>query len=476
MNVLKRLSIRWKLTLWYGGVLAAVLAAFSATVYAVMRHQLLGRIDQGLREELSDVLTELARHSDTPTLLEWLQRRFGEHAGFDFEIIDDAGNSFFRNPRLVEQGAGLGNEAGKTEPGKIEPGKYDAPQFANVDSGPSGRWRVVTVAADSAAGPLTVRIGRSLENFEQELSALLLAFGLMGPLTLLLAMGGGYFLACRVLRPVQRISQTARSITADRLHERVSASNADDELGALAQTLNGMIERLERSFAEMHRFTADAAHELRTPLAVIRSEAEVALRSTRSANEYRHVLENILEEANGLAKVADQLLFLCRHRAGVQPMHLEAVRLDQLLADVSANMQLVAQEKGVALTLVEHEPCTIVADAHHLRRVFYNLLDNAIKYTPSDGRVVVTSRSSGGQVSVEVADTGIGISPQHVPHVFDRFYRADASRSGDTAGAGLGLAICQSIVQDAGGSITLTSAPNQGSRFTVTLPLATPTV
>jgi heavy metal sensor kinase len=461
MKLLKQLSIRWKLTLWYGAVLATVLLAFSATVYAMVRHQLLRRLDQGLEEELSDVLREVGRHSDTPTLLKMIHHRFAEHAGFDFEITDQAGDALFRNRRLVELSMGFG----------VEPALSDTPQFADVEPGPSGRWRVVAVLADSAAGPLTVKVGRPLEDFEYDLSALLLAFLLMGPLTLLLAMAGGYFLACRVLRPIHRISQTARQITADGLHERISTSKADDELGALAQTLNGMIERLERSFSEMQRFTADAAHELRTPLAVIRAEAEVALRSTRSADEYRQVLENVLEEANGLAKVADQLLFLCRHRSGVQRVNREPVALDELLLDVTTNMQLVAQEKGVTLTLAENEPCTIVGDTRHLRRAFYNLLDNAIKYTRPGGRVIVTSHSNGDLGSVKVADTGIGISPEHVPHVFERFYRADASRSDDDRGAGLGLSICQSIVQDAGGSVTVESVMGAGSTFTVTFPL-----
>jgi two-component system, OmpR family, heavy metal sensor histidine kinase CusS len=283
--------------------------------------------------------------------------------------------------------------------------------------------------------------------------------------------GGGYFLARRALAPVRRMTQTANRITADRLGERIAVDNPDDELGALAQTLNRMIERLGHSFAEMQRFTADAAHELRTPLAVIRNEAEVALRSPRTAAEYGRVLENLLEETNRLSHLADQLLFLCRQDAGLLPTVREAVAVDDLLREVVGNMQLVAGEKGVALSLAENPPCQLPGDRRQLRRVFYNLLDNAIKYTGASGRVTVSSQVADGRLCVVVADTGVGIAPEHLPRVFDRFYRVDPSRAGDGDGAGLGLSICQSIVKALGGSIRLESTAGRGTKAQVELPM-----
>lgn len=456
---MRHLNIRWKLTLWYGGVLAVVLAVFSGSVYFVLRHQLLQRIDQGLHEELADVLSEVKRHQDKDTLHEWLNRRFAHHEGFDFQFTTSDGTMFFVNPRLSERSVSFPLQSSST-----------SPLYENVAVESSGRWRVVTARADSPAGPLTIKVGRSLAAFEHESHELLFTFLLTGPLTFLVATGGGYFLARRALQPVQVMTQTAKQITADRLHQRVGVGNPNDELGELAQTLNEMIERLERSFVEMQRFTADAAHELRTPLAVLRNEAEVALRSPRSTDDYCRVLENLLEEANRLSSLADRLLFLSRQDAGLQPKGQEVVQMDLLLQQVIGNMELVAHETKVALTLERNDRCDVIGDQGQLRRVFYNLLDNAIKYSDHPGKVSVASHAEDGALSVVVTDTGIGIPAEHLPRIFDRFYRVDPARSGEANGAGLGLAICQSVIRGMGGTIRVESVVGQGTTFTVTFP------
>lgn len=464
---MKRLSIRWKLTLWYGGVLAVVLTLFSGVVYTVMRHQLLGRIDQGLDEELADVLSEVRRHNDSATLLEWLNRRFARHEGFDFEITDSGGERFFANPRLIERSLSFAGVSG------AEP----SPRLQTVQVDSEGRWRVIAVRADGPEGALTVKVGRSLAAFEHESRELLATFLLTGPLTLLIAVGGGYFLARRALAPVHAITQTARRISADRLSERISVENPDDELGTLAETLNGMIERLERSFTEMRRFTADAAHELRTPLAVIRNEVEVSLRSPRSSEEYCRVLENLLEETNRLSTMADQLLFLSRQDAGLQYRADEEIEMSGLLAEVVNNMQLLAQEKDVRLIFEDARPDPqadhrLKGDGRRLRRVFYNLLDNAIKYTPAGGEIRVTTRRDDGHLTVTISDTGAGIPPEHLPRIFERFYRADPARSGEVNGAGLGLSICRSVIRGMSGDISVDSTPGLGTAVTVRFPVS----
>jgi two-component system heavy metal sensor histidine kinase CusS len=456
---MRRLSIRWKLTLWYGGVLAVVLALFSMAVYFTMRHQLLGRIDQGLTEELADVLSEVERARNEDSLKEWLDRRFAHHEGFDFQITRADGVRFFVNARLREIVLPL-----------PEGGLSATPSFRVASLEGGRRWRIIGVRVQGPKDELTVQVARSLASFDHQSRELLLTFLLTGPLTLLLAVAGGYFLAARTLAPVDLITGTARQITAERLSRRIEVLNPDDELGALAQTLNRMIERLERSFAEMQRFTADAAHELRTPLAVIRNEAEVALRAQRSPEEYGRVLENLLEEVNRLSHVAEQLLFLSRQDAGLHPPAREEVPVDELLQEVSGNMQLVAQEKGVLLTLADNASCRIVSDPRRLRRVLYNLLDNAIKYTGCGGRVTVRGTLREDRWTVSIADTGVGIPTEHLPHVFERFYRVDPARTGDGHGAGLGLAICGSVIEALGGSIALESIVGQGTTVSVTLP------
>lgn len=459
---MRHLGIRWRLTLWYGVVLAVVLTAFGGAVYWTMRHQLLGRIDQGLREELADVRSEIERANDPAGLSSWLERRFARHEGFDFQITRSDGTRFFASDRL----------AGKSFPAPAAVSVPAEPAYESVTLADAGRLRVVSVRVRGPDGPLTVQVGRSLTAFEQESQELLNVFLLTGPLTLLATLAGGYFLARRTLAPVQRMTDTARQISADRLDQRLAVHNPRDELGQLAATLNDMLDRLERSFAETQRFTADAAHELRTPLAVIRSEAEVALRHPRTGNEYERVLENLLEETVRLSRMADELLFLCRQDAGLNPPTRCDVPLDRLLREVVENMRLVAQEKGVTLTLADTPACPVRGDGDQLRRVFYNLIDNAIKYTGPGGAVTVSGRTEAASVCVAVADTGIGIPAGHLMRIFDRFYRVDPARTGDSGGAGLGLAICLSTVRAADGSIAVESTAGHGSTFTVRLPVA----
>ena len=454
---MRHLGIRWKLTLWYGLILALLLGAFGTTVYWTMRHHLLQRIDRGLIEELADVRYEIERATDAPGLSVWLERRFARHEGFDFQITCGDGARFFVSERMAGNGLPVpGRDADQTE-------------FETVALGQAGRWRVVSVNVRGPDGPLTVQVARSMAPFEQESQELLWAFLFAGPLTVVATLAGGHFLARRTLAPVQRMTDTARQISGEQLDRRVAIANRDDELGQLAATVNDMLDRLERSFSEMRRFTADAAHELRTPLAVIRNEAEVALRSPRSSDEYGRTLESVLEETIRLSRMADELLFLCRQDAGLNPRASEPVALGPLLEEVVGNMRLVAQEKGVTLTLDTEDTATVSGDGRQFRRVFYNLIDNAVKYTPAGGHVTVRCRRDGGEIVVTVEDTGIGIAAEHLPRIFDRFYRADASRA-DTGGAGLGLSICQSAVWAAGGTITAASAEGHGSTFTVRLP------
>jgi heavy metal sensor kinase len=458
--MIRRLGIRWKLTLWYGGVLALVLVFFSVTVLVLMRQQLMHPIDHGLTEELSDVLFEVRRATESTTLHEWLDRRFAHHEGFDYQITRPDGGRFFYSQRMSDNILPV--------PDRLS----EVPAFRSESIGSVGRWRVVAVQQRGPAGPLMIQVARSLAEFDHATAELMSTFLTVGPLTLLITIAGGYFLARRALAPVFKMTQTADQISVERLSQRIEVSNPDDELGALAGTLNRMIERLERSFAEMQRFTADAAHELRTPLAVMRNEAEVALRSARTSEEYGRVIENLLEETNQLTRLADQLLYLHRQDAGLQPVKRETVAINRLLDEVVGNMRLVAEAKGVEMTLDPPHACNLSADPAQLRRILYNLLDNAVKYTESGGKVTITAHPSNGHVTVTIRDTGVGIAAEHLPHIFDRFYRVDAARAGE-AGAGLGLALCKALVKNLGGQVSLQSEPGSGTTVVLDLPTTT---
>jgi heavy metal sensor kinase len=439
-------------------VLAVVLAAFGASVYWMMGGQLMNRLDDGLREELSDVLGEVERATEREAMLYWLDRRFAGHEGFDFQITAPDGTRIFSNPRLGERWLPI--------PGSL-PREQNV--FTEVEA-EDRRWRVINRMVTGPDSPLTVQVARSLEPYDHEMGELLAVLLITGPAALIAALSGGYFLAGKALAPVERMTATANEITAQRLDRRLEVTNRDDELGRLAETINGMIERLERSFREMQRFTADASHELRTPIAILRTEAEVALGKPMDDAEKQNLLGNFLEECERLGHITEQLLTLSREDAGIGRTVREPVDLAAMASEVAEVMRPLADAKGLRLQVKEEAAAIVQGDPHRLRHVFYNLLDNAIKYTPEGGQVEVTTESADSTVHLTVHDSGIGIPAEHLPYVFDRFYRTDESRDRAAGGAGLGLAIAKGIVEAHGGTISAASEPGRGATFTFTLP------
>ncbi len=457
---MNRLSIRWRLTLWYGAVLGLILTAFGGSVYLMMRHALLARTGEGMSMESTEVAEEVKRSRDRSNLGTWLERRFAHHPGYDIQVSAEDGGPLFRSERLKESGLPRPSEA-------LVMGSPNFESFV----GRSEHVRLLSRLVPGPQGPLVVQIAAPLAADDHELGELLTVMLFAGPVALALALGGGYFLAQRSLAPVDRMAAEADQITATRLSSRLEVLNPGDELGRLGRTLNGMITRLERSFEETRRFTADAAHELRTPLAVMRNAAEVALRSPRDPEEYRRVLGDVLEEVERLTRLAEQLLFLCREDAGLVPLVMKMTSLDELAMRVIEHMSVVSDAKGVLLESVELAASAVEADPDHLRRLLFNLLDNAIKFTPSGGTVRVSLEESGGHVRLTVEDSGIGIPEQHISHIFDRFYRVDPARNQETEGTGLGLAICRSIAEAHGGEIRIESEVGRGTRATLLMPL-----
>jgi heavy metal sensor kinase len=450
-----RLAIRWRLTLWYSVVLAVILIAFSGGVYFLMRAYLLSRLDRSLQEELAAVDKELEESSTTEGLRARLHRRFGhyEHVLFDVRYRDDSAPLFSR--RLGEAPfPAVGERAGKEQV-----------QLATYESPDEEHWRIASQEIAGPDGPLLIRVAAPLSTDEHELQELTATLLVTGLLAMAAAVAGGYFLARRALAPVERMAQTAHEISVKRLDGRIEVANSQDELGRLAVTFNDMIGRLERSFAEMQQFTADAAHELRTPITIIRSEAEVALRSNRSPDEYRKSLESLLEEAQRLTQLADQLLYLCREDARIDKNEFPELQLDDLIRHVAEHLGALAQAKDIELSASDLASCRIRGDAERLRRLLFNLFDNALKYTPEKGRVTLKLNRVDGHAEIVITDTGAGIPAEHLPKVFNRFYRADPARQ--SGGTGLGLAICQAIVESHDGTIRLASDAGRGTTVTV---------
>jgi heavy metal sensor kinase len=332
--------------------------------------------------------------------------------------------------------------------------------------------RPVTEAGEQVAAVLAGVSAAGVVVAPQRLAYVMLA---VSPVILLASALIGYLLVGRTLKPVDGIVDEVEAISDGRsLHKRLASLETGHELARLSRTLNEMLARLERSFQALRRFTADASHELKTPLTVLRSGIERAITHPRVTPEVMEILDETLAEVNRMAEMVDSLLMLARADEGRAPLHLENLDLRELLAEVSETASLLGEQAAVDVTVgIPPEAVMLGADRTRLRQLLMNLLTNAIKYTPSGGSVAIACEIRERDVAISVKDTGIGIGPGDVPHIFDRFWRADPARSrtGERSGVGLGLAISKWIAEAHGGTIGVESRLGRGTTFVVTLPL-----
>ncbi|HEY0970547.1 MAG TPA: HAMP domain-containing sensor histidine kinase [Gemmatimonadales bacterium] len=297
----------------------------------------------------------------------------------------------------------------------------------------------------------------------------------IAPVLIVLSVGAAFLLAGHTFKPLERLMTQLEAITDGRsLHRRLPVDDSDDEIARLSATLNAMLGRLENYFGALRRFTADASHELKTPLTVLRADVERAMHANTTATERLVALEEALQETTRMADLVEQLLTLARADEGRFDLHREPVALGPVVRDVLETAHILGEEGGITVRTPVLEDVTVMGDGARLRQLFLNLVTNAIKYTPRGGEVEIALRGAGDVVTFQVRDSGIGIAAADLPYIFDRFWRADRvrSRSGARGGFGLGLAISQWIAQAHGGSLTATSRLGRGSVFTVTLPFA----
>lgn len=318
-----------------------------------------------------------------------------------------------------------------------------------------------------------VLAGRSIERDLAGLRRFAWFLAAAGAAVLGVGLGGGWFLAGRALRPVEEISAAASRISAGRLSERIDVTETESELGRLAAVLNSTFARLESSFAQQQQFTADASHELRTPIAVIIAEAQMALARERAAGEYRGSLETCLDAAQQMRRLAGSLLELARYDGGQESIDRQPLDLAELVRSCVDLITPLARERGLSVS-AELSTARVSGDADRLMQVVTNLLTNAIAYNRPGGTIRVATRPMAGAAVVEVADSGIGISAEDLPHVFERFYRVEKARSRSEGHHGLGLAITRAVVEAHGGTIEVASTAGVGSTFTVRLPAAIP--
>ena len=470
-------SIQFRLTLWYTLILMVILLAFSILVYFSLNHSLVRSLDSAIQSEgewlagiidmIDDEADDLEEfEEDLEDSLEDLLSEYasGERRSQYIQIRRGIGEVVYRSAQLDHILL-----ASKEALEQAMEGKHTLETVIDPIEG-SLRLMTLPVAGEDDEIYL-VQVGASFRGTRRILRQLLFIMLISGVTAIVVSVLGGSFLAQKALKPVDEITKTAQKIEAENLSQRLEVPTTNDELSRLASTLNEMIDRLEHSFRQIRRFTADASHELRTPLTAMRGQTEVTLRRERSAEEYRQVLESNLEEAEWMSKIVESLLTLSRTDSGEIQLEIRPVQLGKLFQDACEECKSLAAVKDIEVFLDGIQEITISGDEMRLRQMLLNLVDNAVKYTPDGGQIRLSLEADGESARIQVKDTGIGISEENLPHIFDRFFRADKARSREMGGSGLGLSIVQWIVNAHHGTIDVTSKIGEGSCFTIYLPV-----
>jgi heavy metal sensor kinase len=457
-------SIGFRLASWYFLVFASGLASFSIVAWFAMRASIYHSIDDELRDRVGGVVKFMSLQTASLSLPE-IRDEFREHSvlgpgGDLFQVCDRAGQWLYRSVPLETNNVPI-----------TPPGALAAPVFETLPvQGHSLRFFSSPIAVNGET--YTVQVAALLDEAVEALDRFRLLLLLAAPLLLIAASAGGYWLSTRALAPVDAISQAAQRISILNLTERLPVTQTGDQLQRLSETLNAMFARLEAAVGRIRQFTADASHELRAPVSLIRTTAEVAVQSKdRPAADYFEALQEILQEAERTSDVVDSLMLLARTDSGKEALECVPVDARAIVREATDQGEKLARNRGLEFAAsLPDGPVPVQADHNALRRALLILIDNAVKYTPNGGSVQVKLESGDGTPAVSVSDTGIGIASSDVPHIFDRFWRADKARSREQGGAGLGLSIAKWIVEMHRGSIEVESQPGRGSTFRIHLP------
>jgi heavy metal sensor kinase len=467
---LKRLSIGLRLTIWYVGIFAVAQLIFGVGMWFILRENLHDVADSGLSSQVEDVRRFLETQRADATfdqIRDAVTEEYSPETGGDYlQIVDANGNWVYRSQAFSRQGIPA-----------ISPGQLHKPIRKDAQFG-GKPFRLMSKRIDVHDRAYTVQAAISNQEEVETLDRFRSYLLMFAPLLLLAAGCLGYWLSRRALSPVDAVTRTARTITGQTLSSRLEQLHTGDELQRLSDTLNEMLARIEAAFTHVTEFTADASHELRTPVSLIRTEAELALRRSRNEGEYREALRHILLEAERTTTLIEELLALARADSGRQQLNIQPVDLRGTLQEVASGWRSVASVRGLNFSeRILNAELPVLGDPEALRRVVNILLDNAFKYTHAPGgTVTLAAEQREGKALISVRDNGLGIAEQNQVRIFERFYRVDKARSRDLGGAGLGLAIAQWIVQQHHGRIYVESALGAGSIFWVELPMATENV
>jgi len=462
-------SIHFRLIVWYAGVLLVVLIGFGAFTYTTLRFfskQVLQETMDHRAQKIVELLASDAAAQDPDYVPREIVKRYDPAANDRFVRITRGDGGLVFLSSAPANHSFIPREVGAFRGTPAPSGAYQ------VTTPEKTQLLIATQRIHVGSEDYLVEVGGTLAATEQVLHGLLMTLLLGLPVILGVVIAGGYVLTKRALQPVQTMMRAAQEITLSHLGRRLPTLQSDDEIAHLAVVLNQMIARLDESFQNTQRFTSDASHELRTPLTIMRGELEALLLGRSLEPDLRDALGSLLEEVERLVRIVEGLFALSRLDTG--EAQTERVRLDLAkLAETTADqMCLLAEVKHIDLIRETSQRVEIEGDRARLKQLVVNLLDNAIKYTPENGRVALAVRSENSTALLEVSDTGPGVSEVALPHVFERFYRADEVRSREIGGAGLGLSIVQSICAAHGGSVTAANTPPRGCRFTIELPLA----
>lgn len=483
-------SIRARLTFWYTLLVLSTLLAFGGFAYYYTSKNLSENLDLSLRREVGWVRDYIqpraSKVKPTKRSVEFLLRQRAKQQaavpdtveGEAAEEADEIWNQIYqhtlyspkktfiqvsdRKGMLLYRSINLGEDTLHLDARLTRDTSFLEYAWLNDQS--------IRVAALRERN-FTFLVGYPVAELREALENLFSIFLVLIPIALVVSAVGGLSLANKSLRAVDEVTTRARRITAENLDQTIPPRDVDDEIGRLISTFNDMIQRLNSSFAQVRQFSADASHELRTPLTVMRGEIELALRNPKTHEEYRRVLESAMEEIIRMSSIIENLLTLAKADQGTYEVNLSEVNLASLAQELYDDGEMLAEGKHIRVALAAKDQITIVGDKVRLRQLFLNLIDNAIKYTPEGGAVTLSVERRNGSAVVQVADTGIGIPPEDINRVFDRFYRVDKARSREIGGTGLGLSIAKWIVELHRGKISVQSEVDRGSVFTVELPI-----
>lgn len=452
-------TLRVRFAVWTAGLLFTALLLFGLFVYIIMAYNLLAVVDETLQAITTQLIVEVDRRGLLPIedIVEEPQYERLRAQNFSMRVQNLAGESvqlYGPYTALLRPATNFTNPAvAPTLTTIIDPATQDEIRV----------YAAPILAHDELVG--FVQVARNLNDINRTLHLLFLTLLISGPLLIVVAGVSGYFLAARALRPIAEITHTARNISAQDLSARLNLPATPDEVGRLAATFDAMLSRLDHAFRRERQFTADASHELRTPLAAMQTIIDSTLTRQRTVTEYEQALTDLQHETEQMRRLTAGLLQLARTDAKQNAARAEEVDLSLLLQDVTESLRPLALQKGLPLIATIPNDLSLLGDSDALIRLFINLIDNAIKYTPQGYITIAAQAPTPTLIEVIVSDTGVGIAPDHLPYIFDRFYRVDEARS--TEGIGLGLAIAQEIAQAHGGFIRCESAPGKGSTFTV---------